>query len=456
MEKTKILLLFPDGVGVRNYLYSDVFQKKSHDLILFHNFDPETISTIKKETSMDTEISIPKYKESLKEKFLRELICLSRLYYNKSKVNNPTLLNNWNRNQKTISKKLFYKTIECIAPFFTKYAAILKLEKAYQAAIRKNPFYDEVKAILKEIQPKIVFCSHQRALKAATIFAAAADLGIKTTTVIFSWDNLPKARLALRADNYLVWSKYMKEELHFYYPEIAAEKVHITGTPQFEFYADKTNIIEKKWFYEKYNLDPTKKIICFSGDDTKTSPDDPLYLKDMADELIKANLQNEYQILLRRCPVDFSGRFDAVVAEYKELIKEAPPLWYCNTSKDWNAVYPSREDVKLLVSTVYYADVVVNVGSTMAFDFAVYNKPCIFINYDQQNKTVKDWSVKTIYQYQHFKSMPDKEAVIWLNAKEEIIQKLVNMNYNKEAMLQWEKVVIGNYKEASQKIRQIL
>jgi hypothetical protein len=52
--------------------------------------------------------------------------------------------------------------------------------------------------------------------------------------------------------------------------------------------------------------------------------------------------------------------------------------------------------------------------------------------------------------------MPDKEAVIWLNAKEEFIQKLVNMNYNKEAMLQWEKVVIGNYKEASQKIRQIL
>lgn len=445
MKKIKILLLFPDGVGIRNYIYSNVFNHLNADLTLFHNFDPETIHAIQQNTSLTQEIVIPKYQESVKEKFLRELICLSRLHYNNSKVNNPTLLENWNWNQKTISKKIFYKTIEFLAPFFKQYSNILNLEKKYQKAIRKNYFYDEVKDILKKSQPDIIFCSHQRALKAATIFAAATDLRIKTTTVIYSWDNLPKARMALKADNYLVWSEYMKQELNLYYPEIASNQISISGTPQFEFYEDNANIIGKEIFYNKYDLDPNKKIICFSGDDIKTSPDDPKYLKDLAEEITKANLQHEYQILLRRCPVDFSERFDDVISEYKDLIKEAAPLWYFSSSKEWNSVYPSFEDVKLLVSTVFYSEIVVNVGSTMAFDFGMFRKPCVFINYDQQIKTANNWSVKTIYNYQHFKSMPHTDAVIWLNGKQEIVDKIVFRKKwtSLKFLIKWSEIVIG-------------
>ena len=106
MEKDKILLLFPDGVGIRNYLYSTVFKDMEEDLVLFHNFDPETVNAIKANVAIDDEITIPAYKESVKEKFLRELICLSRLYYNTQKVKNPSLLTNWNWNQKTFSKKI--------------------------------------------------------------------------------------------------------------------------------------------------------------------------------------------------------------------------------------------------------------------------------------------------------------------------------------------------------------
>jgi hypothetical protein len=456
MDKNKILLLFPDGVGIRNYLYSDVFKKEKDDLILFHNFDQETVEIIKHNISIDNDIVIPNYKESVKEKFLRELICLSRLKYNHKKVNNTTLLTNWNWNQKTFSKKLFYKLIQKSAPFFKDYSDIIKLEEKYQRAIRQNPFYNEVKDILRKVQPDSIFCSHQRALKAATIFAVAADLEINTTTVIYSWDNLPKARLALRADNYLVWSDYMKNEMELYYPEIPLESIHLTGTPQFEFYKEEKNIIDKEIFYQRYNLDLNKKIICFSGDDTKTSPDDPNYLKDIAEELVKANLQNQYQILLRRCPVDFSGRFDVVVNQYKDLIKEAPPLWHFNSSKVWSAVYPSIDDVKLLVSTAFYSDIVVNVGSTMAFDFAMFNKPCVFINYDQRNKKVKDWSVKTIYQFQHFKSMPNQDAVIWLNSKEGIVNKLTTIKMSSPAMIKWKEKVLGDYKSSSLKIREAI
>ncbi|GAA4772203.1 MULTISPECIES: UDP-glycosyltransferase [Flavobacterium] len=455
MRKNKILLLFPDGVGIRNYLYSDVFKNTEAELILFHNFDDETAADVKKLTGLSQAFQIPKYNESLKEKFLRELICLSRLYRNSNKTGNPSILTNWNRDHKSFSKKVFYKAIEITAPFIKKYDTILALESFYQKAIRGTFFYKEVKEILEKVQPDMLFCSHQRGLQCATIFAAAADLGIETSTVIYSWDNLPKARMALRADKYLVWSDYMKKEVELYYPEFNQTQVVVTGTPQFECYESAHSIIPKDFFYDAYGLDCNKKIICYSGDDIKTSPDDPQYLDDIAEALIKAGLENEYQLLLRRCPVDLSGRFEAVVKKHRGLIKEATPLWLFKNSSAWSMVYPSRDDVSLLVSTAYYSDIVVNVGSTMAFDFAMFDKPCIFINYDQKHKKNPNWSVKTIYQYQHFRSMPNSEAVIWLNHPDEIAEKL-RQPFNSKAMKQWETVVIADYKNASVAIRKQL
>ena len=452
----KILLLFPDGVGIRNYLYSNVFKGSETNLVLFHAFDKTTEAHVKALTRINESYSIPKYNETTKEKFLRELICLARLKHNTKLVNNPTLLTNWKTNHKGFSKKLFYFLIHFFSFFINKYSQILSLEKRYQKVIRNTAYYKKVSSLLKEIQPQKVFCSHQRGLQCATILAAAQDLGIETITVIYSWDNLPKARMALQADLYLVWSDYMKQELKLYYPEIKDSQIIITGTPQFECYQNPENIIPKEEFYTRYHLDATKKIICYSGDDVKTCPDDPQYLADLADELVKNKLDNDYQILLRRCPVDISGRFDAVVAKYPNLIKQAPPLWNFQPNSSWTTIYPLPEDIQLLVSTVYYSEVVVNLGSTMAFDFAMFQKPCIYINYDQKKKINPNWSVQTVYQFQHFKSMPSQDVVLWWNKKEELLFLLGKKELDLNAISNWSNLIISDFKNSSQKISNFL
>lgn len=454
----KIMLLFPDGVGIRNYLYSDVFKGMEKELVLFHAFDAKTENAVKEITSIQNTISIPKYTESLKEKFLRELIFLTRLKHNVNLVNNPTILSNWKNNHKGLSKTLFYKCIKLASYGFASYERILKLERWYQKSIRKTSFYKEVREILVTNTPEKLFCSHQRGVQCAPIFAAAKDLEIETITVIYSWDNLPKARMALQADKYLVWSDYMKKELQLYYPEINENQIFVTGTPQFECYKQSENIIPKEVFYTRYNLDLDKKIICYSGDDVLTCPDDPKYLDDLADELIKNNLDDKYQILLRRCPVDISGRFDNVILKYPNLIKQAPPLWNFEPNSSWTTIYPLPDDVKLLVSTVYYCDVVVNLGSTMAFDFRMFNKPCIYINFDQEIKVNPYWSVNTIYNLQHFKSMPDKKAVLWWSSKDKLISLIQSIDsvYDIENIDKWFRIAIGNLEDASQNISNMM
>lgn len=457
IKNNKIALLIPDGVGVKNYVYSGVFDDCDSDITVLHEFSRETYSKIKSEKHNFKDCKLPIYKETKKEKFLRELIHLCRLKINAEIDGNPTILSNWSPKTNKFSQYLFYNLITLFSFFCNSYKTILWIENRYQRIIRKNTFYFEIKDYLAKEGFDILFCTHQRALNAPLLFAAAFDLKIKTITVIFSWDNLPKARLGFRADEYFVWSSYMKNEFLKYYPEVDPKSIIVTGTPQFEFFLNEENILPKQDFFDKYGLDSSKNIICFSGDDSKTSPNDPEYLFDLLEAIKNGNLEKEYQILFRRCPVDISNRYQWVIDAGKGIIKEAAPLWNLPTNtNEWAAVFPLEEDIKLLVSTCFYSDVVVNVGSTMAFEFALFNKPCIYINYDQPRS--ENWSVETVYNFQHFKSMSSKKAVYWLNSKDAIIDlvKKATESGCSEEMKQWSDTIIGDYENASKNIQKRL
>jgi len=415
----RVCILVPDGVGVKNYLYSPLFANQKATYQLYHDFGPETLALIKQHISLEQDWKLPSYSEGVWEKFLRECIHRSRLVYNAKKVNNPTILRFWKRGNRKLKNRIFYGVVVAMSRMIGSYSQILTLEKWYQKSLDNNPFYKKALAQLKKQRPDVLFCTHQRALKVPALFRAAKALGIPTVTVIYSWDNIPKARLAPKADRYFVWSQHMAKELQTFYPEIDKSKIVVTGTPQFECYKDSENIIERATFLAHYGLDPRKKIVCFSGDDVKTSPNDPQYLYDLAKALSESNMADEVQIAFRRCPVDLSGRYDKVLASFPELIRSVDPLWR-TTKEGWDAVYPLLEDVQLLVSLAFYADVVINVGSTMAFDFGMFDKPAIYINYDQD--LGEDWSVETIYKYQHFRSMPDATSVYWLNERTTIAE----------------------------------
>ena len=445
-----VLLFVPDGVGVRNYLYANVFKNRDAKVTLYHDFDANTLDLISQEVAVSETLEVPSYKESISEKFYRELIHSCRLKFNAKKLDNPTLLKNWNKKRVGLKNKLFYRFVNWVSNFYGSYKTILKLEQIYQSKIRSNAMYKKVLAQLRDQDIDVLFCTHQRALKAPIIFAAAKQLGIKTVAVIYSWDNVPKARLALQADTYLAWSSHMKQELQQFYPEIDEDSILVTGTPQFEFYSDPSLLVTREQFADKYGLDANKQWICFSGDDVYTSPQDPLYLKDLATQLTASNLTDQYQVLFRRCPVDVSGRYQSILDQFDNVIVDVPPLWNFN-KEQWNAVYPTKADITLLVNVAYHCMTVVNVGSTMAFDFGMFKKPAIYINYDQPNNG--DWSVQTIYNYQHFRSMPAKDVVFWLNSKQDIVAILDQIKQGKSTSIQkWFEQIVASPKEASNNI----
>ena len=292
---------------------------------------------------------------------------------------------------------------------------------------RKTSYYRSCKEMLQKEKPDILFCASQRSVIAISPLTAAQDLNIPTVSYIFSWDNVPKATTVVTSDHYFVWSDHMKEELLHYQRYIQPEQIIITGTPQFEPHYQKEAIVSKEAFYKEHNLDLTKKYICFSGDDITTSPKDELYLRDVASAVRVLNKKgNAIGLIFRRCPVDFSTRYDAVIEEFKDEIVLLPPLWN-KIGDGWNTILPTREDIHLQVNLIAHTAFVINLGSSMVFDYVTAGKPCAYMNYNYLNEKETVEAGVYIYDFVHFRSMPSPEAVIWLDHPDTIADSLEKM-----------------------------
>ncbi len=414
---SKVCLLIPDGVGIRNYLYSDLLKllhEDGQEVLIWHGLAQEVVSMAAKINEfLPQQRELKSFPEDIPVQILRESSTYGRLRHNVRITNNPTLMLNWHQKKGPFKRRILVGISEFLGRQISNYDEIQATEKLYFSRLRKTQAYKYYFTELKEMNPDFLFCTHQRFPGAAFAMAAAQDLGIKTMTSIFSWDNLPKARLPLRSDFYAVWSSFMKKEIRFYYPEIAENQIIITGTPQFDFYRNQENIQTREEFSQRFGLDSSKNWVCFSGCDIATSPHDAKYLRDVADAL---KSEKDIQLIFRQVPVETVERYSEVLKDFPEIV-HLNPFWH--KGKFWQDFYPLPEDVAHLVNLSFHCATVINIGSTMALDFSWFDSPGLYLNYDHQQGQI--WTTKDIYRFQHFRSMDDLDAVCWANSQEEIL-----------------------------------
>lgn len=420
----KICFLVPDGVGVKSYLYTDLLSRikeMGHEVILMHQLAPEVLSEI--ETVHEATLESVDYqviKEPFIARFLREACSLARLRFFSRIANNPTIELNWMPKKNTLAKRLFFSLVEKFAGSLKSITEIEKVEDWVFGLLEKSQGTRYYEGIWSRIQPDLIFCTHQRVPEAAFPILAAQKKGIQTVSAIFSWDNLPKARLNIRCDRYMLWSEHMKGEMERFYPNIPPDTMVVSGTPQFDFYSKSSLCLDREDFAARFGLDPGKSWVCFSGDDQVTSPFDPVYLEDMAIQL-QQDLPN-VQILFREVPTENVERYQRVLENHPN-ITHIPPLW--EKSEKWNRSWPRFEDFSRMSSLAHHCMGIVNVGSTMAHDFAVNGKTSLFINYDVPGHG--DWSVDHIYKFQHFRSMDGLDGVGWINSSSDWSAKVAMM-----------------------------
>ncbi len=417
--KKKLLVLLPDGIGLRNFVFSDfpkIVDEKNLNLTYWNGTDFDLSRLNLEAIRLKGNVH---YKTDLLKKARKEIEIRQFIKKFNNKIYWYYLFKNSQRNIKSYIKKIWLKKL-----IFNYQNDLNTLREKIKSQERKTPYYKNCIHQIRKEKPDLLFCTNQRPVNAISPIIAAQDLGIPTATFIFSWDNIPKATMVIETDYYFVWSNHMADELKNYYSYIRDEQIIVTGSPQFEMHFKNEIRLDKKTFCKAYNIPLNKDFLCFSGDDITTSPHDPTYLEDVcqAVKVLNANGHN-YHLIFRPCPVDFSDRYDDVLNKNKDVVTRLRPAWE-KQGEVWNTVFPTKDDETLLYNTIEHSDLIINLGSSMVFDAYCHNKTCAYIKYNPTDIELKK-DVNTVYKYVHFQSMPTKDAVVWLNSKAEISDKIL-------------------------------
>lgn len=446
MDK-KVFVFLPDGNGLRNFAFTkfkDIGENKGYSITYWNN----TSFSIEKELGFQ-EVKIENLKVHPLTNIFTRVRKRAELNFFDKKFK-ETVYNTYNfpQSYKGIKNAVKSITVNLIVFLGSNERGIKFIRKQIKKFERKTSKYVYCQNQLKEHKPDFVFCTNQRPTQAIAPVLAAQDLGIPTATFIFSWDNLPKATTLVETDYYFVWSDHMKKELLQYCPYVDSEKVFVAGTPQFESHFDKSLIQTKESFFVDYKLDLNKRYICFSGDDIVTSPLDQYYLEDLALSVRELNIEGyNLGILYRKCPVDFTNRYDSVLEKYKDVIVSIDPLWR-HVGSLWNEIMPTKEDFVLQSNICEHTEFVANIASSMVFDFVAHNKSCLFFDYEQPQlkKGIRD--IGQNYKYIHFRSMPSEKAVLWSFDKRALTGTVRDIIDRKQSSVkegkEWFEIVVGS------------
>ncbi|AWG21468.1 UDP-glycosyltransferase [Flavobacterium faecale] len=424
----KIFVFFPDGVGLRNFAFTqfkEIGEARGNQIVYWNN----TVFSLKQELGYD-EVKIENHKIHKLTPIYTRIRKHIELNVSQKKFNDevyPTY--KFPFSYKGIKNSLVSVFSKIMIGFHSSEKGILRIRKRINELERSTDKYQYCRAQLLEHKPDLVFCTTQRASQSIGALLAAQDLGIPTVGFVYSWDNVPKAMQLIETDYYCVWSDLMKAEVLKYYPFVKENQVIVTGTPQFEPHFDTSLSQSREEFCLENNLDSAKKYICYSGDDETTSPLDQYYLEDLAIAIRNLNSKGRnLAVIYRKCPVDTTARYDAILEKYKDVVVSLDPLWK-SQGKNWNEILPTKADLKALYNVCQHSELVTNVCSSTVFDFVAHGKPCIYYNYEQPQlkKGIRD--IGQNYKYVHFRSMPSPEAAVFCTDKKELenlVQKILD------------------------------
>ena len=428
----KVFLLIPDGIGVKNFVFgglSELLRSRGDKLVICISDSIQKVFDENGYADGIERIVFPGYRESLLERFVR----VARTVAHMRRVGVAARTTSFAvRGRPGFLRALHDRLAYFIGTLLGSTPGLKIIDAIHRRASESNPANKTIENVLREVEPDVVFCTHQRAVEAVPFINAAKKLEIPGGTFIFSWDNIPKNRMPLHPDFVFVWSEFMKDELLNFHPELSEDQVCVVGTPQFEFHFT-SEPESREGFLTKLGLDPARPVICYTGGDLRTSPFDQDYLRDLAMAVRDIDLARRPQIILRNSPADSSDRYAGMLSEFPEIVF-CRAEWLVPEAGGWKDAIPEKEDIAFFSNLARHFDLVVSVGSTTALDFAVFDKPAIYLAYEPGTDSTSRWSAADIFKLPHFELVHALQPVHWVKGRGDLKDTIVSVLDNPKAL----------------------
>ena len=244
--------------------------------------------------------------------------------------------------------------------------------------------------LFEKYKPDLVF--NTTAGSEFGVFKGAKRYGVPTVDMPKTWDNVSQILFSTKADFLIVWNEFMREkviELQGYSPD----EIIVTGVPQFDFYARTEGLLSREEFCRRHGLDPKKKIVLYGSAGAELF-DESQYVS-----LIKKFMEEEKLAeanILVRPHLGYKGDVDRfLVFEGRDGIVVDKTDKQNHTLRDHFDT--STNHVHNLYNSLYYADVCVNVASTLSLDAIACGTEVINFNFDIDPDINPRASVKRLF-----------------------------------------------------------
>jgi hypothetical protein len=285
--------------------------------------------------------------------------------------------------------------------------------KQFSNALRSHPILDVYRRRLQEVEASVVVSFSPEGFREMALIEAANSLNIPTAVMIRSRDNLASKIAHLPyAEAYLVWSNVIGRFLLQMYPEIPAEHVYVTGSPQFDHHLDPSYCLERDKFFSLVGLNPARPLIVYSMATPGLIDHEIEIAQHLADAANAGAFVRGAQLLVRGHPRMFGSNIKLLRREYTEARTYPEPTnaAYRGEIHESDVVRRIIEDEPVHLSGLAYQDVQVNVCGTMTIDSAIFDKPTVNIFYDLAQEVSYGMSVRRFYERTDVKEMMEYKA----------------------------------------------
>lgn len=241
------------------------------------------------------------------------------------------------------------------------------------------PAAKNVVADLRSVAPDVVLASpaNMRFAEEIEYIKAARRLGIPTTVLVLSWDNMStKGLINIRPDLLLAWNQTHASEAVLHHG-ILGDRILLTGAPFFDKWFDSENhAVERTAFLRNTGLPDDKPFVLYLGSSANIAKDESWLVAKLVEGLKKSSSLGEANIMIRPHPAN--ARPFAELAQSDQRVVVWPP----------NGQLPESDSMQAdFQNSVQHATAVVGINTTAMIDTLALGHPCVAIIIDQYEKT---------------------------------------------------------------------
>ncbi len=255
----------------------------------------------------------------------------------------------------------------------SRFNGVKRLFRRIDARCFPDRVYEE---LFDRYAPDLVFAAAIACKRDAAMVKAARRRGIATVGMTRSWDNLDRLMLPVVPDTLIVQTEIMRD-IAVKKHAIPADRIRVTGFPQFDLYRDQTIIRPREEFLRSLGLDPARKVILY-GSEGSWGPHDEHIVRILQRMITEDALGAPCSLIIRP---HFSDIFEDRFQEFKGL-----PNVHVDANHRLNELFvdrwdPSRAEMEHLANEFKHTDVLVSMASTLALEAAMFDVPIVNVDF---------------------------------------------------------------------------